>query len=162
MTGSDKPKHKTLPPQMTGVVVFGSINADLIFAVETLPTPGQTLMASAMTVGPGGTGANQAVAAARDRAPAVIRTLGGAGVEWAGRDDRGRLAAAPVRAVDTTAAGDCFVGVLAAGLHRGETLSAAIRRANVAAAITCTRRGSQNSLPNADEIDATLQQGTFE
>jgi len=49
---------------MTRVVVFGSVNADLIFAVETLPTPGQTLLASALSVEPGGKGANQAVAAA--------------------------------------------------------------------------------------------------
>ncbi len=297
----------------TAVIVFGSINADLIFPVATLPTPGQTLMASGLTVEPGGKGANQAAAAARDGAPVhmagaigndalaatatagldaarvnlsrvarcdqptgcasictdrdgrnqivvapganlaarsdavedallgpgavlvtqmeadpaqtaalirrahalgaraihnlapagalapdalrlldmlvvnedeaawlarhehlpdssaaalhaalgitVVRTLGGNGVEWAGLDGQGRLAAAPVRAVDTTAAGDCFVGVLAAALHRGEPLPDALRRANAAAGLACTRRGSQGSLPTADETDVALREG---
>jgi ribokinase len=298
---------------MAVVVVFGSINADLIFPVVTLPTPGQTVMASGMTIEPGGKGANQAAAAALDGAivvmggavgrdalaatalgglkaagvdlsrvtdcaeptgcasictdregrnqiavapganavaraaaiedalltpgavlvtqmeadpvetaalirrahgrgvrlihnlapPAafppdalrqldilvvnedeaawlarhdglagddaaalaaalgvtIIRTLGGAGVEWAGPDGRGHVAAAQVRAVDTTAAGDCFVGVLAAALSRGESLPGAIRRANAAAGLACTYRGSQGSLPRAAQTDKALTDG---
>lgn len=297
----------------TGVVVFGSINADLIFPVAALPVAGQTLIASGLTVEPGGKGANQAAAAARDGAPVtmvgavgqdaladtataglqaagidlsrvahcsqptgcasictdregrnqivvapganflaradavedallgpgavlvtqmeadpdqtaalirrahargartihnlapaaalapdalrlldllvvnedeaawlarhenlpgdtaealhaglgipVVRTLGGIGVEWAGPGGPGRVAAAPVRAVDTTAAGDCFVGVLAAALQRGRALPEAVRRANAAAGLACTRPGSQNSLPDAAETDTALQEG---
>lgn len=63
---------------MTQVVVFGSVNADLIFAVETLPTPGQTLLASALSVEPGGKGASQAVAAALDGAPTILAGAVGA------------------------------------------------------------------------------------
>ena len=58
--------------------------------------------------------------------------------------------------VDTTAAGDCFIGVLAAALDRGLDLPAALRRANAAAALCCTRRGSQGSLPVAAETDAAV------
>lgn len=90
----------------------------------------------------------------------VIRTLGGAGVEWAGPAGAGSVAAAPVRAVDTTAAGDCFVGVLAAALDGGAALPDAIRRANLAAGLACTRPGSQRSLPGTDEIDAASTQRT--
>lgn len=90
----------------------------------------------------------------------VVRTLGSAGVEWAGASDRGNIAAAPVRAIDTTAAGDCFVGVLAAALHRGDALRNAITRANVAAGLACTKRGSQRSLPSQAAIDAAVTQGT--
>ena len=63
----------------------------------------------------------------------------------------------PARAiipVDTTAAGDCFVGVLAAALDRGATLTAALNRATAAAALCCTRHGSQSSIPSASETDA--------
>lgn len=295
------------------IVVFGSINADLIFSVADLPTPGQTLMASGMAVEAGGKGANQAVAAALDGAPVamvgavgqdalaatalaglaaagvdvsrvtpgneptgcagictdrhgrnqivvaaganktaraaaveaallqpggvlvtqmevdpaetaalirrahasgvrtihnlapagelagdalrlldvlvvnedeaswlathegvagddaaalhaalgitVVRTLGGAGVEWAGQDGNGRLAAVPVEVVDSTAAGDCFVGVLAAALHRDESLLDGLRRANSAAGLACTRRGSRGSLPNAAAITAISARG---
>ena len=89
----------------------------------------------------------------------VVRTLGGAGVEWAGPDGSGSLASLPVEAIDSTAAGDCFAGVLAAALDAGSPLPDAIRRANAAAALACTRRGSQRSLPDHAEISAMLARG---
>jgi ribokinase len=59
-----------------------------------------------------------------------------------------------VTTIDTTAAGDCFVGVLAAALDRGASLASALNRATAAAALCCTRHGSQGSIPKADETDA--------
>lgn len=47
---------------------------------------------------------------------------------------------------DTTAAGDCFVGVLASGLDCGLPLKAAMRRASIVAALTSSRKGSQSSI----------------
>jgi ribokinase len=47
------------------VVVVGSVNVDLTLDCEAIPSPGATVLASAMTTSPGGKGANQAVAAAR-------------------------------------------------------------------------------------------------
>ncbi|MHA7155672.1 ribokinase [Arthrobacter sp. TMN-50] len=49
----------------SGVVVVGSINADLVVTLERHPAPGETLLGRTMTVMPGGKGANQAVAAAK-------------------------------------------------------------------------------------------------
>ncbi len=66
------------------------------------------------------------------------------------------LRAHAVSVVDTTAAGDCFCGVLAAGLDRGLAIDTAIRRANVAAALACSRPGSQGSLPLRHETDAAF------
>jgi ribokinase len=86
----------------------------------------------------------------------VVRTLGEAGAELA---DAGTLLTIPahrVAAVDTTAAGDCFMGVLAAALDRGQMPADALRRAAAAAALACTRHGSQGSLPLARETDAAL------
>jgi ribokinase len=60
--------------------------------------------------------------------------------------------------VDTTAAGDCFMGVLAAALDRGQSPAAALRRAATAAALACTRHGSQGSLPTAQDTDAAMCQ----
>ncbi|GAA0589745.1 hypothetical protein GCM10009416_30350 [Craurococcus roseus] len=50
------------------VLVFGSVNADLVFALPELPAPGRTVLGEAYRALPGGKGANQAVAAARDGA----------------------------------------------------------------------------------------------
>lgn len=88
--------------------------------------------------------------------PAVVRTLGAGGVEAADRTLSVRLPARPVKVVDTTAAGDCFTGVLAAALDGGAGLEWALRRANVAAALCCTRAGSQATMPVAAETDAAL------
>lgn len=87
---------------------------------------------------------------------AVIRTLGGDGVEWSSGGGCTRQPAPPVIARDTTGAGDCFVGVLAAELDRGGTLDAAIRRAVCAASLSCTRVGGQSSVPTTIEIDSAL------
>jgi ribokinase len=87
---------------------------------------------------------------------AVVTTLGGDGVEASSADGMWWVNAAPIKVVDTAAAGDCFTGVLAAGLDRGLEFGAALRRANTAAALCCTRRGTQASLPMAEETDAAM------
>jgi ribokinase len=84
---------------------------------------------------------------------AVALTRGGEGAEVASHEAAWHEPALAIEAADTTAAGDCFVGVLAYRLDRGETLRAAVRRASVAAALCCTRHGSQGSLPLATETD---------
>ncbi len=86
----------------------------------------------------------------------VVRTLGAAGAEAAHGNEVVRLPARAVQVVDTTAAGDCLAGVLAAALDRGAPLPAALARAIAAAGICCTRAGSQGSLPSAAETDAAL------
>ena len=58
--------------------------------------------------------------------------------------------------VDTTAAGDAFVGVLAAALDSGAELPAALTRASVAAGLACLEAGAQTSLPDAQEIERRL------
>lgn len=58
-----------------------------------------------------------------------------------------------VKAVDTTAAGDCFNGAFAAALSQGKTESEAIHYAVCASAIAVTRDGAQQSLPFRDEVE---------
>ena len=89
----------------------------------------------------------------------VVHTLGAAGAEFAGGSGAGHVAAHRVAALDSTAAGDCFTGVMAAGLHRGLALPEALARASAAAAVCCTRRGSQGSLPRAAETNSMLEIG---
>ena len=86
----------------------------------------------------------------------VVVTLGGAGVQAVTDQGSFKLAGQKITAVDTTGAGDCFTGVLAAALDRGLALADALRRANAAAALCCTRAGTQGSMPVAAETDAAL------
>jgi ribokinase len=83
----------------------------------------------------------------------VVLTRGSEGAEVATREGNWHEQAVAIQAVDTTAAGDCFVGVLAHRLDQGDSLRAAVRRASRAAAVCCTRAGSQGSIPTAAETD---------
>lgn len=67
-----------------------------------------------------------------------------------------RVPAYAVTPLDTTGAGDCWCGVLAASLDRGLAIEAAMRRASAAAAIACTRAGAAAAMPSAAETDAFL------
>ncbi|HEX7449807.1 MAG TPA: ribokinase [Pirellulales bacterium] len=80
-----------------------------------------------------------------------IVTLGAAGCLVVG-DAVTEIAGRPVDAVDATAAGDAFNGVLAVGLAEGRTVVEAARWANRAAALAVTRRGAQPSLPRRNEF----------
>jgi ribokinase len=62
---------------MTRVCVVGSVNMDIGFDVDTMPRPGETVLATAARSTPGGKGANQAVAAAR--AGARVQFVGAVG-----------------------------------------------------------------------------------
>uniref|UniRef100_UPI001F2C289F ribokinase n=1 Tax=Falsiroseomonas oryziterrae TaxID=2911368 RepID=UPI001F2C289F len=72
----------------------------------------------------------------------VMVTLGEQGAVLFRSGDALSVPAVPVTPVDTTGAGDCFCGVLCAGLDRGLAVEAAMRRASAAAAIACTRPGA--------------------
>lgn len=93
---------------------------------------------------------------ARRHRLACVVTLGGRGSLAATPDEFWTLAALPVRPVDSTGAGDAFVGTLAAALAAGDELPVALRRAGVAGALACTVTGAQTSLPRAAAIDAAL------
>ena len=62
------------------------------------------------------------------------------------------ISAYSVQAVDTTAAGDCFVGALAVGLCEGKSIVTSAEFASAAAAISVTRAGAQPSLPDREEV----------
>ena len=87
----------------------------------------------------------------------LLVTLGRKGSLLAGREGTIRQEAFPVESVDTVGAGDCFCGVFAASLSGGMPVAAALRRASAAAAISTTRRGAQDAMPTAAEIDAFLR-----
>jgi ribokinase len=66
------------------------------------------------------------------------------------------IAGRAVRAVDTTGAGDCFVGAVAAQLAGGKSIRDALVYANVAASICVQRMGAAPSMPTAAEVEAAI------
>lgn len=87
----------------------------------------------------------------------VLVTLGPRGVHATLDGGAATLYDAPrVAAVDTTAAGDTFIGGFAAQLAQGASVDAAIRFAQRAAALSVTRAGAQPSIPTRAELDASV------
>ena len=66
------------------------------------------------------------------------------------------------RVVDTTAAGDAFVGGLATAIAEGKWVSEAVPWGNAAGALAVTRSGAQPSLPNRREVEELIGQATAE
>ena len=97
------------------------------------------------------------VALADQPVEAVIVTRGAEGAEWisAGAEPV-FVPALRVTPVDTTGAGDCFAGSLAAALDRGEGVEAAMRYAAAAAALQVTRPGAAAAMPERAEVEALL------
>ncbi len=82
----------------------------------------------------------------------VVLTLGGEGVRYAGEVGTFTVAAQKVEVVDTTAAGDTFIGYYLASMAAGMTVEQALIRATKAAAITVTRLGAVSAIPVASEV----------
>lgn len=86
----------------------------------------------------------------------IIATLGVRGALAVTAEGETLVPGRKVVAVDTTGAGDCFVGSLSARLAAGDDLAGAMRYANVAASIACTRIGTGTAMPMAAEVEAAL------
>jgi ribokinase len=84
----------------------------------------------------------------------IVVTLGADGVLACSPDGVHREPGIPADAVDTTGAGDCFLGVLAASLVEGMLLPHAVARANRAAAVAVARLGTVDAMPTLAELEA--------
>jgi len=106
-------------------------------------------------VGDGGTDPAAAAARMRDLGPgAVVVTLGGRGAVAVDGTGTVRAAAPAVDVVDTTGAGDCFVGALAWRLAAGAPLADALAVAVRAGALAVTKAGAQPSYPTLADLDS--------
>lgn len=87
----------------------------------------------------------------------VLITLGALGMWVAAQDEAYFLPAFVVQVLDTTAAGDTFVGSFAVAIAEGMTLRAACMFAQSAAALAVTKLGAQTSIPYREAVERQLQ-----
>ena len=103
----------------------------------------------------GRTDPRDAAAALLDQVPEVVVTLGAAGSLYASRGaDPFTVPAPRVTAVDSTGAGDTFVGALAVALGEDRPMREALAWAAAAAALSVQREGASASMPYRTEIEA--------
>jgi ribokinase len=86
----------------------------------------------------------------------VIVTIGDKGCIYVSASQCRTFPAYQVEVVDTTAAGDSFIGAMAVALSEGKTIEAAIPFAMAVAALTVTKKGAQSSLPYRHEVEELL------
>ena len=82
----------------------------------------------------------------------VIITMGASGAYVLNEDFSDMISVVPVKAVDTTAAGDVFNGALAVALSKDLNITDAVSFANKAASVSVTRMGAQASAPFKHEV----------
>jgi ribokinase len=94
----------------------------------------------------------------REGVGTVVITLGAEGAFVSEGSEAYLVPGFPVKAADTTAAGDAFNGAFAVAFVRGLQLRQAVRYANAAAALAVQKLGAQPSLPTVAEVDSFLTQ----
>jgi ribokinase len=87
----------------------------------------------------------------------VIVTLGANGALLVTNEKTTHVPTFEVNVVDTTAAGDAFIGGLAAALLHGKSLEEAVRYGNASGALAATKFGAQPSLPTAKDVQNIIQ-----
>lgn len=87
----------------------------------------------------------------------VVISLGERGCFYSSKEESFFVPAFQVDAVDSTAAGDAFVGALAIGLASGWDSKRRLLFASASGALACTRKGAQSSLPFREEVENFLE-----
>ncbi len=154
-------------PAVVGAAVSAGVPV-ILTPAPVVELPGELLDAVALLVcneheGTAITGQaepDKALEALLRRVPEAVVTLGSKGALYGSRDGSRLWApAVPARAVDTTAAGDTFVGALAVARSEGRTAEESLRFASTAAALSVQRPGASTSMPTRTEIDQSLNSG---
>jgi ribokinase len=133
------------------------LDADMLALVDYLvPNESEAALLTGIEVQDSHSCKRAAVKLLKQGVGGVILTLGARGALLVNRDGVIRVPAFRVKAVDTTAAGDAFVGAFGVALAASQPPADAMRFASAAAAISVTRVGAQPSMPTRAEVEAFL------
>ena len=133
---------------------------ELLALVDVLiPNESETALLTGLPVGNQAEAETAAAALRGLGVGAVILTLGARGAMLAQAGKAELFPAFDVTPVDTTAAGDAFVGGFAVALAEGKSLPEAVRWGNGAGALAATKLGAQPSLPTRQDLERLLATG---
>ncbi|WP_208347130.1 ribokinase [Pseudaestuariivita rosea] len=90
--------------------------------------------------------------------PQKLVTLGSDGAYWTDNKTKINAPAFKVKAVDTTGAGDTFLGFFAASLDQGKPVQEALRIASAAGALMVTKEGTADAIPSIDDVSVFLSE----
>ncbi|MGD8626690.1 MAG: ribokinase [Anaerolineae bacterium] len=136
-----------------------ALPASLLSRVEVLiPNESEAALLASMPAGDRAEATAAALALQKRGVGQVVVTLGARGALLAGGEGVTHFAAFAVTPVDTTAAGDAFVGSFAVALAEGRSPAGAVRRGNAAGALAASKPGAQPSLPTRQELEALVGQ----
>lgn len=137
-----------------------SLPVELLSLVDVLiPNESETALLTGLPVGDRGEAEAAAAALRGLGVGAVILTLGARGAMLAQAGKAELVPAFDVTVVDTTAAGDAFVGGFAVALAEGKSFPEAVRWGNGAGALAATKLGAQPSLPTRQDLERLLATG---
>ena len=135
----------------------GRLDAEMLQSVDCLLVNEIEASHAAKAAGLGAAGPiGEARALAGAYGMGCVVTMGGGGAYASLPSGKWQVDALPVEPVDTTGAGDAFVGVFAASLDAGLNAADALHRASVAGSLACLTEGAQPSLPSAADIEQRL------
>ena len=134
------------PAGQLGAEVLGTLDVLVVNEIEAQMAAGTTK----------GAPVDLARRLAADHHLTCVVTLGAAGAIAVGPGGGWRVGSLKLVPVDTTGAGDAFVGVLAAALDAGMSMPDALHRASIGAGLACLAMGAQSAQPHAAEIESRI------
>ena len=92
----------------------------------------------------------------------LLLTLGKDGGMYSSKDTKIKFDSFKTNAIDTTGAGDTFLGYFLANISKGEEIKKSLKLASLAAGLACSKKGAASSIPRLKEVEAYAKENTVD